>query len=128
MRNTIKHDNISDTSNHTYINGEIVHSSVSNEIDLDNKEEDLEGEDNVIDEDQEILISLLEVVVILMEGFRTQFDETLKEKLLSEVSDILPDLVEYFEVSIPIYITSTLQVVHGLMCTYVYIYIYTCTI
>ena len=95
------------------MNGEIVHSSVSNEIDLDNEEEDLEGEDSVIDEDREILISLLEVVVILMEGFRTQFDETLKEKLLSEVSDILPDLMEYSEVSISSFITSTSQIVHG---------------
>lgn len=58
--------------------------------------------ESVVENDEDVLTSLLEVAVILWEGLKMKLKgengSKTKQKLMSEVENLLPHLVEHFKV------------------------------
>ena len=63
-----------------------------------NSDVDQTEEESLVGGDSTSVARLLEVVLILMEGCRSKFKKGVNKKLINELAELLPELVEYFEV------------------------------
>ena len=72
----------------------------------DNDDDSMDSE-SVIENDDDVLTSLLEVAVILWEGLKMKLKgksgSKTKQKLVSEVENLLPHLAEHFKVCLYVF-------------------------
>ena len=88
-------------TNHITLNGVIkAHQTDSNEVETEcsGHESELCVSEEGPSCDKEVLVSLLEVVVILMEGLRLKEKDLKDFKVIPEVKSLFPKLFEYFKV------------------------------
>ena len=72
------------------------------ELPTSDNDDDSMDRESVMENDEDVLTSLLEVAVILWEGLKMKLKEKsgskTKQKLVSEIENLLPHLVEHFKV------------------------------
>ena len=82
---------------------------ISMEVDNGGRNSDVDQteEESFVGGDSTSVARLLEVVLILMEGCRSKFKKGVNKKLINELAELLPELVEYFEVYTIVYTLLT---------------------